>query len=188
MHQTDDKLITRRETLRRMVLTSGAFAGLPLMSTLSACSPEVAKQLSPHTELLAEISELIIPETDTAGAKSAGVPAYIQSVVGTYYSEQARNDFLKNLKLFDEMAHSHGVESFIAAPKGVQQQILSELDARNNTSQQHEIWHQLRSMVIFGYYTSEAASDELLYDPVPGKYDGSVDFNDIGRAWLINGI
>ena len=184
MNRTEGKSLTRRETLRRMALTSGAFAGLPLLSTLSACSPGVAKEISPHAELIAEISEIIIPETDTAGAKTAGVPHYIQSVVGTYYNEQQRAEFLDGLKVFDEMAHSHGAESFIAAPQSVQHQILAELDG----SRDHAVWPELRSMAIFGYYTSEAASDELLYDPVPGQYDGDADFSTIGRAWLINGI
>ncbi len=188
MAKQNNGLLTRRETLRRMLVASGGVAGLPLMSTLGACSADIAREFSPHAELIAEISELIIPETDTAGAKSAGVPEYVQAVVGTFYTKAARDEFIQNLALFDEMAHSRNQESFLSAPKDVRQRILGELDADDRQDGRRKIWRELRSMVIFGYYTSEAAADELLYDPIPGRYDGSADFNEIGRAWLIRGI
>jgi hypothetical protein len=42
----------------------------------------------------------------------------------------------------------------------------------------------VQSLVVLGYYTSElGATTELRYDPIPGRFDGSVDYLDIGRQW-----
>ena len=47
---------------------------------------------------------------------------------------------------------------------------------------------QLRDLVIFGFYTSEAATSELSYEELPGRYDGCVPMAEIGRAWLDRGV
>jgi hypothetical protein len=188
MDHNKNTIITRRDALRCILKTTGVTATLPLMSTLGACTPEVEKQLSPYMALIEEISELIIPETDTPGAKSAGVPAYIQAVIGSHYTDTERAHFIDNLAVFDEMAHAENVESFVSASTDMKHKILRSLDNQNAPSKEHAIWREIRSMVIFGYYTSEAASDDVLYEAVPGKYDGNVDFSEIGRAWMIRGI
>jgi len=180
--------LTRRDALRRMLKTTGGIATLPLMSTLTACAPEVEKLLSPYMALIEEISELIIPETDTPGAKNAGVPTYIKAVIGSHYTGSERNRFIEDLKIFDEMAHDRYSESFILAPADVKDRILGTLDRSDASTKGHAIWRDLRSMVIFGYYTSEAASEDVLYEAVPGSYDGDADFSEIGRAWMIRGI
>ena len=141
-----------------------------------------------YAALIEEISELIVPETDTPGAKAAGVPAYVQAVVGTHYTAAERDAFMADLAIFDEMAHERGARTFTAASPAIRQDILSTLDSSDAAAPGYAIWRQLRAMVIFGYYTSEAAMQELHYDPVPGKYDGDVDFEEIGRAWLTTGI
>ncbi len=188
MDHHKNTIVTRRDALRRILKTTGVAATLPLMSTLGACTPEVEKQLSPYMALIEEISELIIPETDTPGAKSAGVPAYIQAVIGSHYTETERTRFIESLTIFDEMAHAENVESFVSASADVKHKILSALDNQGPSTKGHAIWREIRSMVIFGYYTSEAASEDVLYEAVPGKYDGNVDFSEIGRAWMIRGI
>ena len=47
---------------------------------------------------------------------------------------------------------------------------------------------QIRDMVIFGYYTSEVASEELAYEEYPGRFDGCVPLSEIGAAWLDRGV
>lgn len=45
-------------------------------------------------------------------------------------------------------------------------------------------FRQLKELTLAGYYTSEiGASQELRWDPAPGRYDPDVPFSEIGRAW-----
>ncbi len=45
-------------------------------------------------------------------------------------------------------------------------------------------FRQLKELTLAGYYTSEVgASEELRWNPAPGRYDADVPFSEIGRAW-----
>jgi hypothetical protein len=52
----------------------------------------------------------------------------------------------------------------------------------------HETWRSLREITIFGYYTSEAATKELNFEELPGRYNGCVPMEEVGRAWLDRGV
>jgi len=174
---------SRRDTLKTLLYSASGAASLPLMSTLAACSPDIKQELSPYMELITHISELIIPRTDTPGAIDAGVPAYIEALVGTHYVPDERERFKTGLSIFDERAHSQSTASFLTANTEQQANILTTLDL-----EAHPIWMELKRVVVFGYYTSEAATEELQYDPIPGRYVGDIKLADVGRAWLTTGI
>lgn len=45
-------------------------------------------------------------------------------------------------------------------------------------------FRQLKELTLAGYYTSEVgATEELRWNPAPGRYDADVPYSDIGRAW-----
>ena len=45
-------------------------------------------------------------------------------------------------------------------------------------------WRIMKELTLLGYYWSEAgATQELKYDPVPGKWEACVPFEDIGKTW-----
>ncbi len=44
---------------------------------------------------------------------------------------------------------------------------------------------KLKELVVLGDYTSEVgATQELVDAPMPGYYDGNVDFNMVKRQWI----
>jgi len=44
----------------------------------------------------------------------------------------------------------------------------------------------MKELTLVGYYTSEAgAVRELRHAPVPGRFEGCVPLDQIGRAWAV---
>ena len=158
------------------------------MSAIASCSAPVTKESNPHMELLEQICELIIPRTDTPGAKDAGVPTYIEYLLTTHYTDQERIQFEAGLAIFDQMAREQMGKNFLDASHVQQMSILNELDSGGREAIATQVWKQLKHAAVFGYYTSEAATAELQYDPIPGEYDGDIDLEEVGRAWLTTGI
>ncbi|NOT77073.1 MAG: gluconate 2-dehydrogenase subunit 3 family protein [Cyclobacteriaceae bacterium] len=55
---------------------------------------------------MSEVAQIIIPKTDTAGAKEAGVPGFIDQILRECYKEKDQQRYLEGLKAFDEEANS----------------------------------------------------------------------------------
>ncbi len=174
---------------RRAALKGGlAILGLPTMATvITACGGRPKQGTSPYSELIADLSELIIPETDTPGAKSAGVPAYAEAVVETFMTDEERTAFNAGMQVFDTLAHAREQMSFVQSDAETKQEILQLLE-QGTEEVDNSAWRDLREIVIFGYYTSEAATEELAYEQIPGRQVGCVPYEEIGRAWLDRGV
>ena len=137
------------------------------------------RALNPHqNETVATIVELIIPPTDTPGAREAGVPAFIDVILADWADDDHRQQFMAGLANVDERARALCGKDFVGC-SGVQQtQILTDLDAelarlrdtKSDTSK--NFFHDMKGLTLMGYYTSEVgATMEQHYRVVPGRYE-----------------
>src|SRR5256885_9000397 len=125
---------------RRDALTLlAAAATLPLLSRdaftlfqeVHQQLPQTAalKALDPHQNAtVVTISELIIPQTDTPGAKAARVNEFIDLIVADWYDEQEKSTFLTGLADVDRRSQSLFSKDFAECSDKQQIQILNELD------------------------------------------------------------
>lgn len=158
--------------------------------------------------LVAELSEIIIPTTDTPGAKAANVHWFIDHMLFHCISKDEANNFRAGLKLLDDHSRDISGFTFVQQSKDIQVSMIEELDLRVH---QHyfsrDLYYRLKrvitrnimtdidkmemtffillkKLVTLGYYTSEiGATEELSYLPVPGNYIACISFSEIGRAW-----
>lgn len=161
-------------------------------------------------EMIEILVELIIPTTDTPGAAKAGVGGFIDTMVTDWYTDQERQRFIKGLGLLDDHCLLSFNQNFlscsenqrIATLEEAEQNLLGVISDRQTGNKARRIpatepgpWNDLpkggaeffealKQLTILGYYTSEIGStQELIYDPVPGSYDGDVDFYEQGRHY-----
>jgi hypothetical protein len=185
-------MLNRRDTLRGLALAVGvastgwaerALAAAPA-STLSwtptALTPDQAR-------LVDVVAELIIPATDTPGAREAGVPQFIDRAVGDFYDKGQVEQLLGGLARMDADARAAHGDGFVALRPEQQVAMLTTYDqeaAAAGGQRQSHFFPVLEDMVTVGYFTSElGATVALKYEPVPGAYHGCVPLAEIGRAW-----
>lgn len=143
------------------------------------------------------LCEMIIPTTDTPGAVAAGVPDFIGTIFGQWYTDDERQSFLDGLAALDEFCQQQASSSFVTAHEHARIAALQELErlaqgytppgvARLTPQQAGEestpFFIRIRELVVLGYYTSEVGcKQELAWLPMPGRFDGDYDFSKIGR-------
>src|SRR5439155_8109667 len=72
------------------------------------------RALNPHqNETVATIAELIIPKTDTPGAREAGVPAFIDVMLADWGDDDQRQMFMAGLANVDERSRAAFGKDFI---------------------------------------------------------------------------
>ncbi len=184
--------MNRRELLRVL----GASALLPALPDRSAERLGAAGRrvhararsrglqvLDPHqSETVATIAELIIPTTDTPGARAAQVHRFIDLLLAEWVTDDERASFLKGLADVDARARTAFGVDFLAATDAQRGTILTQLDAEAQPQRgaerdrQPAFFQQLKWLTVFGYCTSEVgATAELHYEVIPGSYDGCTD-------------
>lgn len=167
----------------------------------SAWAEPSAGVLSPaQRELVATATELILPTTDTPGARDAGVPAFVEMMLADWFYDDERSRFLEGLAELDRIARKRGAESFVAAPPKMQNRILAKLEkegaaemARSGTNPVAALMEKtpppaffqaLKQLTIVGYYTSEVgAKQEMIFEPIPGPYRGCIEHDPAARGW-----
>ena len=179
----------RREALRvlgRMAVVP-ALSHLPL-DRLYALGRETHQRLGelpflrildPHQhETVAAVAELIIPETDTPGARAARVGEFIDLMVAEWCTEEQRARFLDGLADLDRQSQALIGRAFLDAGLSEQVSTLSELEAEwlafrvaGGKPEEH-FFHQIKYFTIYGYYTSRVGVEqELHWTAIPGRYD-----------------
>jgi hypothetical protein len=148
-----DDLITRRRAIARVAyLLGGALAAPTVAGVLAGCerrAPEAAKAASSlgaeRKELVATLAEHILPETDTPGARSAGVHDFIDVMMAEYYPPEERERFLAGLARVDQRSQRAFGAAFLEAKPEQQLQLVEALNrqafndaAANRTSPAQE--------------------------------------------------
>ena len=111
-----------------------------------------------QNEAVIVLTELIIPATDTPGAKTTLVNRFIDGVLAD--AEPAdREAFVRGLTWIDERSRALFGRDFVAASTADQTMLLTRLSAKDNPEKEAAIGVQffeaIKSMTINGYYTTE---------------------------------
>jgi glucoside 3-dehydrogenase (cytochrome c) hitch-hiker subunit len=177
--------VGRRQAIKALAATAaGVATSAAWVESLSAFSRQQAHALAAHSaiqaqdwtprvltakqnDLVVALTELIIPQTDTPGAKAARVNRFIDHVLeGASASNRTR--FVQGLDWIDARSHNLHRKDFVEASAADQTALLLQLaDEKNKTAADRtgtEFFRVIRSMTIDGYYTSEIGLVQELGD------------------------
>jgi glucoside 3-dehydrogenase (cytochrome c) hitch-hiker subunit len=192
----------RREVLRLLAVG----ATLPVLSpTLLAHLQEAQAQvgsgyklhtLSPQQNaLVVAMIDLIIPVTDTPGAKAARVNEFIDVILTDWATETERQAFLSGLAGIDKKSNDLYAKNFVDASAEQQTTLLRAIDdaamaghsnrrmarhgntipAERDKQLQGNFWDIFKGITVHGYYTSEIGfTQEENLQIIPGAYHGCV--------------
>lgn len=178
----------RRTVLRNLACGAvGAAAASSWVESLSALSRQQAHAHAAQTaaatrdwtprvldarqnETVTVLTELIIPETDTPGARAARVNRFVDAVLHEAPAAE-RDAFLRGLAWVDERSRARFGREFAAAAAAEQTALLTAIaDGATDISKAPgdrvgvEFFRAIKSMTIDGYYTSEIGMRQELGD------------------------
>lgn len=160
-----------------MALAVGGLAEMPAWA--SGWTPTSAQPLQPflspqQNETLAEITETLIPASDSPGAKTLGVQDFIQKMIEDCYETDVQDRFRKGLDTVNALANSSYGKPFVACDATQRQEVLKKLEQAPETDQK-QFFAQVKNLTIQGYTTSEyVMTQHLNYIMAPGHYYGCV--------------
>lgn len=133
--------------------------------------------------LVTALSERILPTSDTPGAIAAGVPEYIEHMLGDWAITDERATIFEGLAAIDTRSIADYEKPAVKA-SAAQQDVLLTLAMNGELSGGAPFFEAFRQLVITGYYTSEIGiTQEREYLPVPGEYDGAYPYAKVKRIF-----
>lgn len=186
-HPEDETNQGRRDALKKLAMGVGGLTTFPILGQAKAAAPATPAMAMPdadpqsaanwepkffdahQNETLIALTELIIPATDTPGAKAALVNRYLD----LHYNEETperQEEIIQALSWFDGRSLSVHNKPFVSLTETQQKALLEPLAEPANPKPGDEpgvkAFTLIKSLTIFGYYTSQIGLDEEL------KYEG----------------
>ncbi|MEM7572657.1 MAG: gluconate 2-dehydrogenase subunit 3 family protein [Bacteroidota bacterium] len=201
----------RRTVLQIMGYSLGSAV---LTSWLAACQdrPLEPSTSSWHTpaevQILQELGEVILPKSDTPGARDLGVHQFIDLFVAEVLDGDRQQEWRRGLQAWEQRFSEHiglAVEQATAdqyteelsrywsISKEAQNAVRDFLDQPVPTTLVEEnrwrayLWlFEFKKLLLLGYYQSKEVGQEILvYDPVPGGYTPCMEIEPGTKAWSL---
>jgi len=196
----------RRELFRIL----GAGAALPALAPdvfafFQDAQPKsgyALKTLNPHQNAtVATMAELIIPATETPGAKGARVNEFMDLILTEWAHDDERQKFLDGLADVDKQSNALFSKDFVDCTPLQQDTLLREMDQKLAIEQQRRprgasrtpagddarfagsFFRIFKTMTLYGYYTSEIGfTQELKQEIIPGAFHGCAPLDPSSKA------
>lgn len=174
----------------------GALVGLPVHAWNKGREGQDGSATASEKLLLARLSDLVIPTTDTPGAVAAGVPAFVElalrhgleetvpEVASPVHMGEDRGGLIV-LDAVERDLNQLSNSLFLNLTPDRQHALLKNYDADAFTGDRKDHpWKKLKALILTAYYTSEiGGSQELQYELVPGRWDPNLPLAPNNRSW-----
>jgi hypothetical protein len=173
--------MNRRIAIRNMALILGSAAILP--SCLSDKGKPVVQlkhlKLDADQEtLVANLTETILPKTETPGAKDLGLHLFVFKMVDDCYDKKNQDEFVAGLGDFANAAKKQYGHTFnectvkerTAFVSGIEQH--SKDEKYKDNAKLMSFYRMVKEQTVFGYTTSKYfMTKQIVYELVPGRYN-----------------
>lgn len=166
----------RRHLLKQATTTVIGIGALPGLSVLlKGCGVERLTDYQPaflstmEYDAVWKMAELILPRTATPGAADAGVAPYIDLLFSRYFEADERDRLHAQLRALLESASDQLGRPFVEWEDTRQTDFMSKLEGSGDY-----FFKTFKSLVLWGFFSSEAGMKSMNYQPIPGKYEGCI--------------
>lgn len=192
----------RRDAIRYTAVFMGAsLSASTVASLIAGCTVDEQSGWTPkflsedEAHFIREFSETMLPKSTTPGAKEALVDRFIDTVRPLRFTVEENQAFKANLVGFIAQAKSELGNDFVKVFPAKQLYWLQTTDATafetikakpDLKREDRPFYLQLKEQILGAYFSSEKVAKEYFaYDPIPGRYEGCIPYEQVGRAWAL---
>jgi hypothetical protein len=188
-------MMNRRESIKKTAILIGGMLSAPTLLAMSRwerIAPLSNLDFSltdTQRKIVAEVAEMIIPKTTTAGAKDAGVPAFIEMMLKDCYAKPEHLSFMEGIAVLEQ-------DKFLDMPAPTQVERLKKMEAETKdlmktrevkqtkmgdnvdeqmmkaTTKGLPFWRLIKDLTLLGYFTSEVGTKASFeYVQIPSKFE-----------------
>lgn len=170
--------MNRRKALKGLAVVTGGLITLPGWMVSCGVSDTNVHQTSfslMEQELLASVTDTIVPAGNSIGALSVGADKFLQKLFDDCYEKEVQDNVKTQLNGLEKSASTLHGKSFADCSQLQRQELLLKLSASENKAEK-DFFNLVKSETIRGFNTSKEVMQKYLnYKVAPGHYYGCVD-------------
>lgn len=171
--------MNRRSSLKTLLIISAGAALLPSClqdEKKSSVSLKNIKINGKDEELLSDLSETIIPKTDTPGAKDVSAHLFALMMIDDCYAPAEQDKFVKGLKDFEDFTKNKFDKSFLKCSPSEREEILKSIESKKDVPENVAFFYNSMKRLTIQAFTSSKyyLTKVQVYQLVPGKFYGCV--------------
>lgn len=172
--------ITRREAIRNCFIITVSAAIVPsCLQEKSKAASITYKHLSidgKQEKMISEVSETIIPVTDTPGAKDTYTHLFVLKMLDDCYTKEEQEQFIKGMKEFEKISHKKFDKSFIDCNVLQREELVrNNINSKEVSEEVSAFFKIMKKLTVQGYTTSKYyLTNVQVYKLVPGKFQGCI--------------
>lgn len=175
-------------------LTAGVAATFSGYKWYSVHKTPDLNYLDAHQQLIDHLTEIIIPSTDSPGAKDTRAFETVISLI-KHAGRTTQNNFIDGLKSVQQYSKDEYQKTFIELPKETQIKVVTHFqkEGQNYSGKLGKIknkllgksfFHILKEYTTIAFCTSQqGATQALAYDYIPGKFEACISLQPGQKSW-----
>lgn len=187
----------RRKALKNTALLVGATLSSGTLATmLQSCQSQNRLDWTPQfftleqAEVVSEITEMILPRTETPSAKDLKVDIFVDLMFKETLSPSDQKHVLNGYEKFTAICEELYGTSFLKMNNEERTEVLIKVGEETNTfvptvwgsklvaQPPLDFYRRVKQFTLTGYFTSEEIGKNVLrFDPIPGTYNGCLPYN-----------
>jgi len=188
--------MNRRTSLTYLgILATLGMSSFSLYKLIAFNTPPDLAYLYKKRRLLADLAEVIIPRTETPGAKDAGVQDFIIDMIALGSDVMPQRIFIEGLKDLENYCIETYNKDFFSLTDTEKIGVLKHFESKATYSNRlvnkikdklfgHAFFHRLKDLTVEGYCTSQVgATQGLAYDYLPSTYESCTMLTKNQRSW-----
>lgn len=172
----------RRKLLKGILFgSSGLVLSASTVNLLTGC--ETFEDYEPiyfsktSFNFLAQLCEIIIPETDSPGAITLKIPQFIDILIGESYTIDEQKKFTEKFKL---LVNDYEQNNKKPIEKQSLEDILNKFSTDFKNLKNKSAIDEIRGLTVWGFKTSKEIATKILnYNPIPGYQKGCINLNEL---------
>jgi hypothetical protein len=172
-------MTNRRVAIQQLLLIWAGIAFLPgcLQRSPTVSIPLKSIKIDPEDEaMLADLAEIILPKTDTPGARDIFAHLFVLKMVDDCATQEQQENYMQGMKEFESFVEKKTGKSFTALHDDQKKAIVAELNQQKPSEKGIGFFYQAtKYLTIEAYTTCEFYLTKIRgYKMLPGKFQGCV--------------
>lgn len=129
-------------------------------------------------KLVTELTETIIPKTDTPGAKDTYTHLFVLKMLDDCSTKEQQEQFVKGMKAFDNLSKKKFDKSFVDCTSQQRADLVKGIiddKGKEEPGDASDFYKTMKKLTLQGYMTSQYfLTNVRVYKLVPGKFSGCI--------------